>query len=240
MAIIKGGASGALIDVGANTKAARTEGRPTDVGTLGSYSIDTVSGTMAAGLATASPIYSCRWGDATRSMLVRKVSLYAANLTTAFAAGAVTFDMIVARSFTASDTGGASILPTGSSQKRRTSFGTTLITDLRQSATATLAAGTRTLDAQPLAALRGYVPATAINYVFVGGSGGTISVPGASTTGGAVQPTALWAPDFGGEWPLVLVVNEGFIIRATVPATGTWTFGVAMEWSEVLSTAGFN
>ena len=28
--------------------------------------------------------------------------------------------------------------------------------------------------------------------------------------------------------------------RATVPATGTWTFAILLEWSEVVSTAGFN
>jgi hypothetical protein len=50
----------------------------------------------------------------------------------------------------------------------------------------------------------------------------------------------LFALDVSGEWPLVLVQNEGFIIRATVPATGTWEFGVLLEWSEIVTTGGYN
>ena len=238
MAIIKGGVSGSLIDVGANTKAGRMEIRPTDVGTLGSYQIENISGTMAAGLGAAAPIYSCRWGDATRSMLLRRIAIDARVLATAFTAGAFLFEFIVARSFSASDSSGTSILPTGNNQKRKTAFGTTLLTDLRISSTATLTAGTRTLDAAPMYNIRGFVVATQVNYPMVTAAG--TSAPGASTIAGPVIPVDMFRPDFGGEWPLVFVQNEGFIIRATVPATGTWDFSVTMEWSEVLSTAGFN
>lgn len=236
MAILKAGVSGTLLEMDAATKALRAQLRPTDVGVLGSYQLHTVSGTMAAGLAAASPIYACRWGDTTRTLLVRRVAIMARTLATAFAAGAVAFDMIVARAYTISDTGGASILPTGNSQKRRTSFGTTLMTDLRQSQTATLTAGTRTLDTAAMSMLRGFVPATQVQYPFLGDP----VAPGASTLAYARPPVNIFAPDFGGEWPLVLVQNEGFILRATVPATGTWEFDVVLEWSEVLSTAGFN
>jgi len=37
----------------------------------------------------------------------------------------------------------------------------------------------------------------------------------------------------GGESPLVFAQNEGFVVRATVPATGTWQFGVTVAWTEV-------
>jgi hypothetical protein len=30
------------------------------------------------------------------------------------------------------------------------------------------------------------------------------------------------------------VTNEGFVIRATVPATGLWSFAVTTEWDEVV------
>jgi hypothetical protein len=238
MAVIEGGASAALIDVGAATLAGRIQIRPTDVGSLGSYSIAAESGTMAAGLGAAAPIYSMRWGDSTRAMLLRRVGIQAKNLTTAFAAGLTLFDIIFARSFTASDTGGTSILPTGNSQKRRTSFGTTLITDLRISSTATLTAGTRTLDGAALNHTRGFVPATSVNYPFVGK--GSLNIPGASTVAYNMDWHDLFALDISNEWPLVFVQNEGFVIRATVPGTGTWTFNILMEWSEVLTTAGYN
>ena len=37
--------------------------------------------------------------------------------------------------------------------------------------------------------------------------------------------------------PLILAGSgEGFVIQATVPATGTWTWGCAIDWDEVAST----
>jgi len=35
------------------------------------------------------------------------------------------------------------------------------------------------------------------------------------------------------EWPLVLAQNEGFILRATVPATGNWVAFANVVWEEV-------
>lgn len=238
MAVIEGGASAALGDVGANTKAQRVEIRPTDVGVLGSYIIAVESGTMAAGLAAAAPIFSVRWGDATRTMVVRRIGLVAKNLTTAFTAGVTLFELIQARSFTASDTGGTAVTLTTNNAKRRTSFGTSLVTDMRIASTATLTAGTRTLDATASQLIRGFVPATSVNYPFVGR--GSANAPGASTIAYSLEWSDLFGLDVSSEWPLTFVTNEGFIIRATVPATGTWTFGVLLEWSEVASTAGYN
>jgi len=216
MAVIEGGASGVLLEVDAATLAGRMQIRPTDVGSLGSYQLSVLSGAMAAGLAGAAPIFSCRWGDATRALTLRRLAMIARCTTAAFAAGAVLMELLVARGFTASDTGGTSVLPTGNSQKRRTSFGTTLITDLRISSTATLTAGTRTLDAQSISLVRGMVPAAHINYPFVGKGLGAF-VPGASTVAFAMDWMDLFLIDTGSEWPLVFVQNEGFIIRATVP-----------------------
>jgi hypothetical protein len=36
-----------------------------------------------------------------------------------------------------------------------------------------------------------------------------------------------------GEHPLVLAQNEGFVIQATVPATGVWFFAVKADWVEI-------
>ena len=238
MAVIEGGASGSLLNVDTATLAARVQIRPTDIGVLGSYQVSALSGTMAAGLAAGSTIVSCRWGDATRTMLLRRVALTARIAGTAFTAGVTLFDIIIARGFTASDSGGNSILPTGNSNKRRTSFGTTLVTDLRTSSTAALTAGTRTLDSFAIAQTRGFVPATQVNYPFVGK--GVTNVPGASTVAYSLDPQDLFILDTSSEWPLVFVQNEGFIVRATVPATGTWEFGVQIEWAEIATTGGYN
>ena len=43
----------------------------------------------------------------------------------------------------------------------------------------------------------------------------------------------LFHADPGSESPLVLAQNEGFVIRATVPATGTWQFGCTVTWTEL-------
>jgi hypothetical protein len=92
-------------------------------------------------------------------------------------------------------------------------MGTTLLGASRIASTAALTAGTKTLDTQPI---------------------GQYSA--AFGTGTSIQ----WIPQFdlfhidpGGEAPLVLATNEGFVIRATVPATGTWQFGVTVCWAEV-------
>lgn len=233
MAVIEGGTSAVLADVDSGTKALKTRLHPVDV--LGSYQIEAISGSMAAGLAAGSTIFSVRWTDATKFMLLRRLSMDARILGTAFTAGATLFDLIIARSFTVSDSGGTSVLPTGNSQKRKTSFGVTLLGDLRISSTAALTAGTRTLDGSSIINIRGHVPATSTSapLISAGSGGGASAAAGAATSGYAALPIDLFAPDFAGEWPIVLATNEGFIIRATVPATGVWDFSVTMEWSEV-------
>lgn len=178
---------------------------------LGSYCMGANTGTMAAGLGAGAPIYSFRYGGAALA-IVRKVVAEADDITTAFVAGAAKFDMIAARSFTASDTGGTAATLTGNNGKLRTSFATTAISDLRISSTATLTAGTRTLDAQPLASVEFAVPT--------------------SIDGDLLPTTTLYQSNIG-ESPLVLATNEGFVIQATVPGTGTWVASVRVCWDEV-------
>lgn len=243
MAVIKDGlGSVGLWAIDAATDAGRVQTRPRDVGTLGSYMLDAMSGTMAAGLAGASPVFSCRWSDATRAMVLERFSMYARTFATAFSAGATLFELYVARSFTVVDTGGGAVsFAAGGGGKRRTSFGTTLITagDMRISTTATLTAGTRTKDTNPVGRIRGFVPATVVNYPFVGKNLAIIA--GASTFAWCADNIDLFNPDeAGSRWPQVFVQNEGFVLEATVPATGTWEFGVHMEWSEIATTGGFN
>lgn len=215
MAIQLQGNSGTVLEVETNTRALRITPRPLDVGALGSYAGAWTTGTIAAGMASNGAIFSCRWTNASNLLLLRKLTFAMASLGTAFTAGIGVAKLIVARNFTGSDSGGTASVPTGNSQKRRTSFGTTLIGDLRVASTAALTAGTRTLDGAELNNLL-FAVGTVANTVYC-----------------ATQP--LWSPDFSGEWPLVLAQNEGFLVQATVPATGTWQAQVSMEWSEVAS-----
>jgi hypothetical protein len=177
------------------------------------YSLDTLSGTMAAGLAAAAPVYSIRWTSLTHEALIRRISVAMSSLGTAFTAGVGKFEVVAARSFSASDSGGSSILPATDKQKLRTAFATTRFGDMRQSTTATLTAGTRTLDTNPLRQV----------FFAIGTATNTVYLPTVIVFGALVDA----------DHPLILVKDEGFIIRATVPATGTWQFNVALEWIEL-------
>jgi hypothetical protein len=215
MAIITDTAGDGL-EIDKYTGAAHATPRPMgDVGPLGAYVVSAVTGSIAAGLSAASPLLSFRWGDATRLALVRRVTVAMAALGTAFTAGVGLFDFIAARSFSASDSGGNALTLTTNNAKRRTNMGTSLVTDLRAASTGTLTAGTRTLDAQAL---------TTVMYA-VGAATNTVYLPSAD----------LFYPDAAGEDPLILAQNEGFIVRATVPATGVWQAVFTVEWREVAS-----
>jgi hypothetical protein len=134
---------------------------------------------------------------------------------TALDAGFTKMDMVVARSWSAAGTGGGTATISGNNQNLRTSMGATLLGEARTATTAALGTGTKTLDAQP-----------------IGNAGGSV----ANVAGAVVLPHATLFDALGGALhPLVLVQNEGFVIRATVPATGTWTGGFDVVWAEVTS-----
>ena len=212
MAQIKSGATADLLTVEAATKAARITARPIDYGSLGAYSKSLESGTMAAGLGASALVFSFRY-SAANVCLVRSVRVGAGGIL-AFAAGFAKMDLVIARAFTASDTGGTAGTLSGNNGKRRTNMATTGVADIRISSTAALSAGTRTLDTDPIANLVSCTGATA----------GTVIIPAGSE---------LVPDDRDCRYPIALAQNEGFIIRATVPATGTWTFGVTVDWEEV-------
>lgn len=225
MALQIKGNSGTNLEVETNTRAARVTIRPIDYGSLGSYSHGALSGTITAGLSANAPIYSFRWTNATALGLIRRVAISAGNTATPFTAGVVLLQMFVARSFTAPDTGGNDLTPAGNDCKRRTSMGNSLLVgvtgSIRCSSTVALTPGTRTLDQQPCATIGTSVPATA---------GTPLVLPGSE----------LWTYNAGdSRYPLVLAQNEGFVIQATVPASGTWTFGVSVDWDEILTANYF-
>lgn len=208
---IAGGVTGSLAEVETASLALRVTSRPIDVGTLGSYLIATDNGTtvMTAGLAANSPVFSWRWGNSNIAVLNKIV--VSMESVTAFAAGRIALQAFFARSFTASDTGGTALTLTGNNGKKRTSFGTTLLTDCRISATATLTAGTRTLDTQPFGEVES--DSTAVATLVAG--------------------LSLYQRDVIEQYPIVFAQNEGFVIQASVAGTGTWFFSVAVDWTEL-------
>lgn len=215
MAIQLQGNGGTVAEVdGTNYRAMRTTLRPLDYGSLGSYRVSGLSGTMAAGLAANAEVFQFRWVDATRLCVVTSVLWDGlSGSATAFTAGFAKVDMMIARSWTADGSGGTTLTLAGNNQKMRSSMNTTLIGGSRIASTAALTAGTKTLDAQAIG-----------QYSAAIGTGTSVQ---------HMPQFDLFHADPGGESPLILSQNEGFVVRATVPATGTWQFGVTVCWTEL-------
>lgn len=215
MAIQIQGSGGVVADVsGTLFRSLKVQQMPLDYGALGIYRKGLLTGTMAAGLAAAANVFSFRWGDATRLCVLQKLICDGlSGSATAFTAGFGSLRAFFARSFTASDSTGTAATLTGNNNKLRTSMGTTLLTDMRISATAALTAGTRTLDTDPF---------SQISLTF-----------GTATSAQYLNPTVMYGEDVGPEMPAIFAQNEGFVIQATFPATGTWQTGFTARWAEV-------
>jgi len=186
---------------------------PVDYGSGGCFQVCSKSGIMAAGLAANSPIYSFRWSSVSFVAVIRRVRFQVWSLGTGFTAGLASFDMFVCRGWTVADTGGVTDTMTGDNGNLRSAMPFSLLSELRHSSTATLTAGTRTKDIQPVDSMT-FEVTTAINKPL-------------STAGVKLFERV------GAEHPFVCTVNEGFTIQATVPATGTWSWWITTEWDEV-------
>jgi hypothetical protein len=128
-------------------------------------------------------------------------------------------DTVRASAWTVAGSGGTR--PTITTQmKKRSSMASSLVAvgDIGIATTGALTAGTKVLETTAMAAILASGPITA-------SLNGTIVTPGTTLRSAEVAH---------GEHPFVLAVNEGFVVRAVaVPATGTWTFAVCIDWAEV-------
>lgn len=221
MAIQIQGNSGIVAEVdGTAFRALNIVSRPIDHGALGHYTFGGITGILPAALAANSEIFQFRWTDSTRLCAVRKIRISAAVSTTFFAAGVpVQIDLVKSTGWSAAGTGGTGVSP-AALLKKRSSMGSSLIAsgDIRIATTAALGAGTKTLETASLSAIVAAGPITA-------SLDGTIIEPG----------TILWQSEVAdGEHPLVLAQNEGLSIRSVaVPATGTWTAAITIDWAEL-------
>jgi hypothetical protein len=203
---------------GATFGALRVESRPLDYGALGSFRKGLRSGTMAAALAANAEIMQFRWTSAARFAVIQRVMLDgAASGATGFTAGLGIIDMVPARAWTVDGSGGTAGTTTGNVGKLRTSMASSMDGGasgaMRISSTAALGAGTKTLDTDAMASLTFGVGTAAFTNLF--------------------GQVVLFGEDIGPQHPLVLAQNEGFVLRATVPATGVWSFGATVLWTEV-------
>lgn len=217
------GSSGNLLEI-SSSGGIETNLKPG--GVLGSYSFSVTSGTLAAALAAGAPIFSFRWGNATRFAVIHRLKLKFQTLTLFTAAQLVDFgfDALVGRTFTTAPIGGTGLTLASPNFKKRATMAATLATDIRIASTAALTGAVVTLDAHPFAASIG--DPQRVN-------------PAAGTEEQSINnPTLEWEPNLlSGEYPLVLAQNEGIIIanRALWPIAGTGIIQVDMAWSEVAS-----
>lgn len=192
---------------------------------LGHYRATLITG-LTTGMGANAPIASFRWTDAnvagsapTQAYMRPRIALLlgidvGACVTTAFTTGQPTdIEAVIARSFSASDTGGTAITAANVSRLRST-FSTSLVGDLRVATTGTLTAGTRTLDGT------GVCCANIYNQN-VAGSGDTQQ-----------NVYSLWRH---GQYPVTLTTNEGLILRVPTAqsAAGVVKYYITLEWCEV-------
>lgn len=210
-----------MADGGGTPRALIVQPMPVDYGSLGSYRRSQTTGIASAGVAANSEVVQFRWTPGDKLCLVNKVvveSLW--SNTAAFTAGFGNMQMFVARSWSADGSGGTVMSLAGELGKVR------LGSWMRQSAmvegsgslryaASALTAGTKTLDTDPMA--QAVFTASAANTQILGK---TIMLGEDTEVGGH---------------PLVLATNEGWVLRITVPATGTWSYGFMTAWTEVVS-----
>lgn len=212
MAVIQTPGSSTLASVSPGFKSLTTSIKPDD--SAGAYQIGVRSGAMTVVAANA-PVFSFRFAPGTGQLCVVKRVTVSWVTTTGFTAGqAMGFGIFYARNFLTSDSGGTAIAPiNNNNQQFRTKLDTAQVTDLRIPTTGALTAGTRTLDAQPLGAVRFFAP---------------------TTTAGTQLLTTNLLLYSATEHPMVLQNNEGFVINNQIlmGAAGVGTLAVNVEWFE--------
>lgn len=216
MAIIQsGGVAGTALLVEPGMGAARVSEMPMSV--LGWQSVGAQTGLLPAGLAAGAPIF-CLRNLSANNLLIRRAGIGFITTTAFTAAQLLSFSLIIARSFTASDSGGLAIPFTGNNGKHRTSLGTAVSVDCRVATTAALGAGTRVLDANTIAQ----------QACWSGGPGQ--SLPPALNNLFSHDP---------GDYPIVLAQNEGLLIQSLTlfGAGGAGQAFINFEFAEVAAAA---
>lgn len=221
MAIIQSGASSTtLLTVDPTMTAGHVTIRPPQI--LGAYQMGLVSGNLTVA-AAGSTVYSFRWAPATSTNLcmIRRIEIGFSTITAFTAAQSLQYSLQVARQWSTNDTVGtiASFAQTNTA-KARTVMPTSSFAaggQIMIATTGAITAGTRTLDSQAMA--------------FASGTANPV---------GATMPNTAIYQQQPGDYPLILAVNEGFIINNVqlMGAAGVINFYVNVEWYELAATTG--
>lgn len=202
---------------------------------LGKFRLSALTG-LTTGLAAGATIFSARFAPADGlygqqpriRALITDLRIKAAITVPFTAANEISAQAFIARAFTASDTGGTALLPTGIQQNLSSiDLGyTTAFTDMRIATAAALAAGTRTLD-----------PSAILNM--------PAAQPGTSITAQANFETALetisdqqFMPNLQGQTGGVAANAEGLVVTLPVAqgAGGVVRYAIELGWIEYCAT----
>jgi hypothetical protein len=186
------------------------------VGSNGGYSVSMVGGTIAVGIAAGAVIAALRWTHASKICLVTRIRAQMYTLTPPTTAQSWGIDAVIGRSYTASHTGGTAVNFSGNNVKKRTSYASSQMGDMRMITSAALGGGTVTADADPI------------------GRSSRWELVGAATVQHVPVVMDLDWRDIVSH-PPILVQNEGILIRNTdlTANTMTYTGVVTFEWLEL-------
>jgi hypothetical protein len=197
----------------------------------GSYRLVCSTGSVtivAARTATAGFLFTQRWSSSTSANAFIKYVGAKFTCTTAYGTVQETgCDLIIARSYTASATGGTAV-DMGSTVANTGNLLAAQQTSLfaanatRVATTDAFTAGTQTLDANPIGILSDWTAAIGI------------TVPSATSGVGNGFGTLFDARTSRHEAPIVLVQDEGIVIRNLIlmGATGVGRWDFCVEWDE--------
>lgn len=182
----------------------------------GFYFHSSRSGALA-GAAAASVVWAFRWAHATKLCVFDLIRVRAIPTTPFTAAQEWGFDTVVGRSYSASHTGGTQFLPSGAGGwKKRASYPTSNVTEIRMATTAALGGGTVTVDASEFASDMAWELVAAA------------TVP---------RSRISFDKDYtsGVDSPIILVQNEGILVRpvTALGAAGVIRLVVEVAWHEV-------
>jgi len=136
--------------------AARVSLRPVDVkshgGAAGGHYRGAWSTGLTTGIAAGGALFSLRWSDPERVLLVHRIRVAAVVDTPFTAAQEVSVDLVRVRPFSVADTGGTPVVP-GEALRAASAMRPFAVGDLRMATTAALTPGTGTEEEHPLEAL---------------------------------------------------------------------------------------
>lgn len=211
-----------VMAVDGSFKSARVSLRPLDATvSQGSYQQGLFTGTMAAALAANSEVMQFRYTGA-NICVVNQVTFEGLAANVAFAAGALNFRLLVAQAWTVDGSGGNVAAVTTEATQLDSQY-TAPTATLRVASTAALGAGTKTLQG------------VTANSQGIGLAIG-FTAPAVPAVGQQMpKDSNFFHTSAAYDHPQILRNNEGLVVVANVPATGTWITGFTISWTEMLA-----